>query len=130
MCPQKREGSAGLFLQHSLFMSNVLAARQGYLPANWDILWSLSVEDMYGKHSYEVYLTHMFVVFAFFDLFVYLGKSLRLAPILFTVVILMAGFPGLLIATTYSEPVNRFRRSRYGNKMLSKCEQSEKESSR
>ncbi|HEU0369143.1 MAG TPA: hypothetical protein VFR42_08045 [Candidatus Acidoferrum sp.] len=83
-----------------------------------------------GKHSYEVYLTHMFVVFAFFDLFVYLGKPLRLAPILFTVVILMAGFLGLLIATTYSEPVNRFLRSRYGNKMLSKCAKSEKESSR
>jgi peptidoglycan/LPS O-acetylase OafA/YrhL len=81
-----------------------------------------------GKHSYEVFLTHMFVVFAFFDLFVYLGKPLRLAPILFTVV--MAGFLGLLIATTYSEPVNRFLRSRYGNRMLSKYAQSEKESSR
>jgi len=72
----------------------------------------------------------MFVAFAFFDLFVFFGKPLRLAPILFTVVILMAGFLGLLIATTSPEPVNRFLRSRYGNKMLWKCTRSEKESSR
>ncbi len=26
---------------------NVLEARRGYLPANWDILWSLSVEEVF-----------------------------------------------------------------------------------
>ena len=29
------------------FHVNVLEARHGYLPANWDILWSLSVEEMF-----------------------------------------------------------------------------------
>jgi hypothetical protein len=61
-----------------------------------------------------------------FDLFVYLGKPLRLAPILFNVVILMAGILAPLIATTRSEPVDRFLQSRYGNKMLSKYAPSEK----
>lgn len=29
------------------FHINVLEAHRGYLPANWDILWSLSVEEMF-----------------------------------------------------------------------------------
>lgn len=29
------------------FHVNVLEARRGYLPGNWDILWSLSVEEMF-----------------------------------------------------------------------------------
>ena len=29
------------------FQVNVLEARRGYLPGNWDILWSLSVEEMF-----------------------------------------------------------------------------------
>jgi peptidoglycan/LPS O-acetylase OafA/YrhL len=29
------------------FQVNVLEASRGYLPANWDILWSLSVEEMF-----------------------------------------------------------------------------------
>ena len=29
------------------FHVNVLEARHGYLPANWDVLWSLSVEEMF-----------------------------------------------------------------------------------
>src|ERR1700719_5218442 len=29
------------------FHVNVLEARRGYLPGNWDILWSLSIEEMF-----------------------------------------------------------------------------------
>jgi peptidoglycan/LPS O-acetylase OafA/YrhL len=33
------------------FHVNVLEAHRGYLPANWDILWSLSVEEMFYLFS-------------------------------------------------------------------------------
>src|SRR4029077_7396530 len=36
-----------------------------------------------GRYSYEIYLTHMFVVFTLFDLFLHAGKPLRGVPILF-----------------------------------------------
>jgi peptidoglycan/LPS O-acetylase OafA/YrhL len=68
-----------------------------------------------GQHSYEVYLTHMFVVFAFFDLFLLLGKSMRMVPGLFVVTILFAGALGFLVARFYSEPMNRFLRNRWGD---------------
>jgi peptidoglycan/LPS O-acetylase OafA/YrhL len=33
------------------FHVNVLEATRGYLPGNWDILWSLSVEGMFYLFS-------------------------------------------------------------------------------
>lgn len=63
-----------------------------------------------GEYSYEVYLTHMFVVFAFFDLFLRIGQPMRLVPVLFVATILVAGFLGALVAGFYSEPLNRLLR--------------------
>jgi peptidoglycan/LPS O-acetylase OafA/YrhL len=67
-----------------------------------------------GQRSYEVYLTHMFLVFAFFQLFVIFGKPLIAVPALFLAVILLSGFLGELVARSYSEPANRFLRERWG----------------
>jgi peptidoglycan/LPS O-acetylase OafA/YrhL len=60
-----------------------------------------------GRRSYEVYLTHMFVVFAFFNLFVALGSSLAWVPVLFLATILTSALLGELVARFYSEPMNR-----------------------
>jgi peptidoglycan/LPS O-acetylase OafA/YrhL len=69
----------------------------------------------YGRRSYEVYLTHMFVVFACFNLFVWEGKPMRLVPLLFIAVIVVAGALGELVARFYSEPANRWLRARFGD---------------
>jgi peptidoglycan/LPS O-acetylase OafA/YrhL len=66
-----------------------------------------------GRRSYEVYLTHMFVVFGLFHVFVWLGKPLELAPVLFLAVILVAGLLGEIVAEVYSEPMNRRLRGRF-----------------
>jgi peptidoglycan/LPS O-acetylase OafA/YrhL len=63
-----------------------------------------------GQYSYEIYLTHMFIVFAFFDLFLALGKSMHLVPVLFLTSILASGALGALVAWFYSEPMNRWLR--------------------
>jgi peptidoglycan/LPS O-acetylase OafA/YrhL len=63
-----------------------------------------------GQYSYEVYLTHMFVVFGFFGMFVAAGKPMHLVPILFVATILVAGLLGAAVAGLYSEPMNRFLR--------------------
>ncbi len=65
-----------------------------------------------GQRSYEVYLTHMFVVFAYFQLFLAAGKPMGAAvPALFIAVILTSGFLGEAISRLYSEPVNRYLRT-------------------
>jgi peptidoglycan/LPS O-acetylase OafA/YrhL len=65
-----------------------------------------------GQYSYEIYLTHMFVVYTFFDLFVRAGKPMRLVPVLFVFTILIAGLLGAAVASLYSEPINRFLRGK------------------
>lgn len=69
----------------------------------------------YGRRSYEVYLTHMFVVFALFNLFVMAGHPMHLVPILFLAVIVVSGVLGELVARFYSEPANRWLRNCFGN---------------
>jgi len=68
-----------------------------------------------GQDSYEVYLTHMFVVFGFFTLFLKLGKPMPLVPALFITVIVIAALFGELVARFYSEPMNRLLRERWGD---------------
>ena len=64
-----------------------------------------------GERSYEVYLTHMFVVFAFFNLFLWAGKPMGWVAALFVAVILIAAVLGASVARWYSEPMNRMLRS-------------------
>ncbi len=68
-----------------------------------------------GKYSYEIYLTHMFVVFGCFGLFLDAGAGMRLVPALFVATILVSGWLGAGVARFYSEPMNRFLRHRSGS---------------
>lgn len=69
--------------------------------SRWTAPWVLTPLTRLGRHSYEVYLTHMFVVFALFNLF--------RSPVwlLFTATIVMATLLGEGVARVYSEPLNR-----------------------
>jgi peptidoglycan/LPS O-acetylase OafA/YrhL len=63
-----------------------------------------------GERSYEVYLTHMFVVFAFFDWFMAAGHPMSMVPWLFIVTVLVSALLGALVARFYSEPMNAWLR--------------------
>jgi peptidoglycan/LPS O-acetylase OafA/YrhL len=65
-----------------------------------------------GRYSYEVYLTHMFVVFGLFSLFLKFDKPMRLVPVLFALTILIAGALGAAVARFYSDPMNQYLRNR------------------
>lgn len=68
-----------------------------------------------GQRSYEVYLTHMFVVFALFASFNVAGRPLSTIPVLFIAVIVASGLLGEWVARFYSEPMNRLLRHRFGD---------------
>lgn len=67
-----------------------------------------------GQRSYEVYLTHMFVVFGLFQIFVLARKPLIAVPTFFLVVVFIAGLLGEVVARFYSEPMNQLIRDRWG----------------
>jgi peptidoglycan/LPS O-acetylase OafA/YrhL len=60
-----------------------------------------------GRRSYEVYLTHMFVVFAFFAVFGRCGSAIWAVPILFLATVIATAVVGDLVARYFSEPLNR-----------------------
>ena len=68
-----------------------------------------------GRNSYEVYLTHMFIVLGLFRLFVKFGKPMPLVPVFFVVTIILAAMLGDLVARSFSEPMNRRLRKRWGD---------------
>jgi peptidoglycan/LPS O-acetylase OafA/YrhL len=68
-----------------------------------------------GRRSYEVYLTHMFLVIAVFGLFVSFGKPLIAVPALFAIVIVLSGLLGEIVARFYSEPMNSRLRNKFGD---------------
>ena len=81
----------------------------------WTAPWALRPVVSLGQRSYEVYLTHMFVVFGLFELFVAIGKPIAAVPALFIAVILVSGLAGEMAAEFYSEPLNRRLRKEWGD---------------
>src|ERR1700722_15308179 len=77
-----------------------------------------------GQRSYEVYLTHMFVVFALFAIFVKFGSPLWCVPLLFVTNIVVAAGTGDVVARFFSEPLNRMLRERWshGSRQLGNVE--------
>ncbi len=66
-----------------------------------------------GRSSYEIYLTHMFLVLGWFAMFHHLGDPLGWAWPSFAVVITTAAPLGALVARVYSEPLNATLRKRF-----------------
>jgi peptidoglycan/LPS O-acetylase OafA/YrhL len=54
----------------------------------------------------------MFIVFAFFQLFLMAGKPMAAVPLFFIATILISGLVGEAVARLYSEPLNRRLRQR------------------
>jgi peptidoglycan/LPS O-acetylase OafA/YrhL len=69
--------------------------------SRWTAPWFLQPLTRLGQRSYEIYLTHMFVVFALFALF----RSR--VVLLFAATILLAALLGEAVARLYSEPMNQ-----------------------
>jgi peptidoglycan/LPS O-acetylase OafA/YrhL len=63
--------------------------------------------QLLGQRSYEVYLTHMFVVIGVFQVFLATSKPVGLVPVVFGMVILLSAILGELVGRFYSEPLNR-----------------------
>jgi peptidoglycan/LPS O-acetylase OafA/YrhL len=63
-----------------------------------------------GRRSYEVYLTHMFVVMGFFHLFVAAGRHGGAVTPLFLAVVVFSGILGGIVARYFSDPLNRMLR--------------------
>jgi peptidoglycan/LPS O-acetylase OafA/YrhL len=84
--------------------------------SNWQAPRILGPLTLLGRRSYEIYLTHMFVVFALFAGFQLRGAPLGAVPFLFVAVIILSAVLGEMVARCYSEPANRRLREHWRNR--------------
>lgn len=113
-----RQAAFRTLADHGLDMTAIAIATCGLMTAAAQTQWRrsrlLAPFTRLGRCSYEIYLLHMFVVFAAFRLFVAAGKPLGGVPLMFVAVIVIAGYLGAAVAKLYSEPANRCLRRRWG----------------
>ena len=98
-------GVAMVILSMSRSSGNKTASRFIAGPATSIFRW-------YGRNSYEIYLTHMFVVLMATQIFEATHASVRLIPLLFVSNLIIAGLLGYAVARWFSEPMNRKLRTR------------------
>lgn len=79
----------------------------------WQAPRSLGPMVRMGRLSYEVYLTHVFVVLGVFHIFLIMGKPVRAVPAMFLAALLLSGLLGALVSRRYSDPMNRWLRARW-----------------
>jgi peptidoglycan/LPS O-acetylase OafA/YrhL len=82
------------------------------VQSKWRAPWVLAPVLQMGQRSYEIYLTHMFVVIAAFAVFAAWGKPLGAAWWVFAAVIVVASLLGWVVSVGFSEPMNRWLRRR------------------
>jgi len=81
---------------------------------SWLSGWGTAIIRWYGRNSYEVYLTHMFVVTWGVQLFRWRHISIDVAPVWFLGILIAAGLMGAVVARFFSEPMNEWWRRRLG----------------
>ena len=70
----------------------------------------------FGRNSYEVYLTHVFIVAWGIQIFEAFGVRSFWAPFFYASLLVLAGLLGAVVARFYSEPLNRRLRASFGKK--------------
>jgi peptidoglycan/LPS O-acetylase OafA/YrhL len=74
----------------------------------------------FGRNSYEIYLTHMFVVTIGTTIYNNMGKPVNYGPVWFVVNVAVAGLLGAAVARWYSVPWNR-RLTRQKRATIDQC---------
>ena len=100
-------------LNMSLLAVGVCMVMIAATQTEWRALSLLRPLLRLGQRSYEIYLTHIFLVLGCFAVFVHRGKPLWLVPLLFAAVIVGAGMLGEIVGRFYSEPTNGWLRRRW-----------------
>lgn len=106
-------GLTALGLDMTLLAVGVCLLAAASSQSRWHAPRFLAPLLILGRASYEVYLLHMFAVFALFHIFIAAGAPLAAVPLLFAASILASALLGLFVAYTFSEPANQAIRARF-----------------
>ena len=96
-------------LDHSPLPSSSLRTRSGVTLGSLGsaLFRSTGVLLWFGRNSYEVYLTHMLVVWPMVGLFFHFHQGVNTAVLWFLAITALTGVAGHVLARSYSDPLNR-----------------------
>jgi peptidoglycan/LPS O-acetylase OafA/YrhL len=100
-------------LDHSALLSSGLRKRSAVVVRSLGsaLFRSTGFLRWFGRNSYEVYLTHMLVVWPMVGMFFHFHQSLNTAVLWFVAITALTGGAGHVLARYYSDPLNgRLRR--------------------
>jgi peptidoglycan/LPS O-acetylase OafA/YrhL len=99
----------------ALLILGVNRIEAGSERKNWLSGRTTAIFRWYGRNSYEVYLTHMFVVTFGVQIFRRGHIPINAAPVWFLGILIVAGLVGAAVARWFSEPVNQMLREKLPN---------------
>jgi peptidoglycan/LPS O-acetylase OafA/YrhL len=82
--------------------------------------WATAPIRWFGRNSYEVYLTHGFVVVWGIQIFTAAAIRVLWTPVFYAGLLVLAGLLGAVVARFYSEPLNRRLRAHFYGKTNAK----------
>jgi len=96
-------------LDHSPLLSPSLRTRSVVMLRSLSsaLFRSTAFLRWFGRNSYEVYLTHMLVVWPMVGLFFHFHQGLNTAVLWFLAITALTGVAGQVLARGYSDPLNR-----------------------
>ncbi|HEX3586284.1 MAG TPA: acyltransferase [Candidatus Angelobacter sp.] len=99
---------------HSPLLSSSVRTRSAVMLRGLGSALFRSTEFLrwFGRNSYEVYLTHMLVVWPMVGLFFHFHQGLNTAVLWFLAITALTGVAGHVLARSYSGPLNRRLRTR------------------
>jgi peptidoglycan/LPS O-acetylase OafA/YrhL len=99
---------------HSPLLSSSVRTRSAVMLRGLGSALFRSTEFLrwFGRNSYEVYLTHMLVVWPMVGLFFHFHQGLNTAVLWFLAITALTGVAGHVLARSYSDPLNRRLRTR------------------
>jgi peptidoglycan/LPS O-acetylase OafA/YrhL len=110
ICQQVRFEGKFIHPAESTVAASGSPVRRGLAAVSQGVLRSTGWLRWFGRNSYEIYLTHMFVIWPLVILYQHFGITAKAAAGLFLITTALSGLLGWTVARFYSEPLNRWLR--------------------
>lgn len=97
----------------------LIASQQINIHRNIARFFLFRLTQWCGGNSYEIYLTHNFVVILFASFLYYANQPIWVTAVEYLIIVLAACLLGQIIATKYSEPLNQYLRTKFFARKIS-----------
>lgn len=97
----------------------LIASRHVNIRGNIAKFFKFKSIQWFGRNSYEIYLTHNFIIILAATLLYQANQAVWLSAIEYVIIVLLSGIIGQMLSTYFSEPLNLYLRTKSFTKEMS-----------